>query len=237
MTNNIEKEDTFTSKSNLDKNISIENEIVNTNGEIIIEHSKNKAKIPILVANIKLRGTIVEKINIPEGYIVIDECVREVIVEKCKIISDTLIVEGYILTSIQYCTPKNKSLNLKNCNVYENNLRIIKVKTPFDFATIMTGYEVETIQTNEKCERVIQGNHNKRKKDKNIVSACENYFMNSINFSEEPYGELIGWRITELDVCNKKNDNKYLYEVFIEKIALELEFDIYENKYVEIKLL
>ena len=92
------------------------------------EEHINTAKIPVLVSNVNLVGELVENFNIIEGYKKIYKCDKKVVIQSSKVVSNTLIVDGYILSDIEYSTNKEY-------------LRSIKNKTSFQFATFINEYK------------------------------------------------------------------------------------------------
>ncbi|WP_061995892.1 hypothetical protein [Clostridium sp. ATCC 25772] len=236
---NIKVEESIINNSNnYCSDITIEHKQIGSSGVNSGEKKLNKAKVPVLLATVFMKTTILEEVTIPEGYISIEECKRDVFIKNCKILYDNLIVEGYILKDICYATPKYGDSNLEKYNFCENYLRNVKIKIPFNISTIISELNSNSF-TENKNGKVLNKDNKKRyfEENFNTSSICENYFKNSLTFNDLPYGDLTGWTIEGVDNYKRENKDTKLYKVFSEKISLNLDFDIYVKKYVEVTII
>ncbi|MGG7164156.1 hypothetical protein [Clostridium ihumii] len=148
--------------------------------EIDEEHI-NTAKIPVLVSNVNLVGELVENFNIIEGYKKICKCDKKVVIQSSKVVANTLIVDGYILSDIEYSTNKEY-------------LRSIKNKTSFQFATFINEYKNVSV-------------------------------------------DLVNYNIKILDFYNANDECENLNIKLVQNVVVNLEFDIYEKRYIKINIL
>lgn len=236
MSMNIEVEKSIV--NNYCSDITIERKQIGSSGMNSGEKKLNKAKVPVLLATVFMKTTILEEVTIPEGYISIEECKRDVFIKSCKILSDNLIVEGYVLKDISYATPKYSDRDLETHNFCENYLRNVKIKVPFNISTIISELDSNRFIENRN-DKVLNKDNKKRyfEESFNTLSICENYFKNSLTFNDLPYGDLTGWTIDGVDNYKRGNKDTKVYKIFSEKISLNLDFDIYVKKYVEVNVI
>ncbi|MBU3171997.1 CsxC family protein [Clostridium estertheticum] len=210
------------------------------------------AKIPVIIGETEIQIDIEAEFNLNEPFYEIKRIKKNVYLTQCKLlprsgvvaadgtlISGKLFISGFVRKNIEYATA-----DCIGDKVVSGRIAHTTIDVPFTAVTeleysVPPVVSVRGVQTEidllsscgcNDCTGTIMGK-----------SGCEQYFEDSITFTETPYCELVGVRIIEDDInadpikCHP--DSKVqLYNKIIEKMVLYVKIKVLQVQQVNIPL-
>ena len=207
------------------------------------------AKIPVVLAEREIQIDIEAEFRLQEPYYEIKRIKKNVYLTQCKLltpsgiindgclISGKLFISGYVRKNIEYATAV-----CTEDKVVSGRIAHTTVDTPFTAVTEVE-YSRPPIVNSRKVQNEIdffsscscndcEGNFIEK-------SECEQSFEDNITFTENPYCELEGVRIIELDLHRDPIDhisdtNIFTYNKLIEKIVVYVRVKVLQLQQVNI---
>ncbi|MDF2880678.1 MAG: hypothetical protein K0R54_1235 [Clostridiaceae bacterium] len=208
------------------------------------------AKIPVVLAEKDIQIDVEAKIELKEDFFEIKRIKKDVFLTQCKLIptagrrnpttgeliSGKLFLSGFVQKNIEFATAKCVSHEAVSGNIQHTTVKVpFRCVTEVEFERQpiirfrVTQREIEFLEDHEKegkCKEAIMG-----------VTPCEKDFEDEINFTEEPFCELVSARIFEADI-NKEHSNyeeTKEFEKIEEKMVIFLRIKVLQVQQVNIR--
>lgn len=222
-----------------------ETKILNSEGTSFIVPT-GVIKTPILIGQELLQGSLINDLEIPEGFTEVKRVDRRVVLTQAKLVLDQLFVEGFVVKNISYVTPDpvcrphhdhDDCIVEEDATVTRNIWKDIEVKVPFSFGTRVEDLLGYPIYIEDKVKASFQCNTAKHKccdQGTTGKSECENLTDQFVILNQVPFAELEGYEITDYEISRKCHKGHGIYGVLTEKLLISLFIDIYVEDYVTV---
>lgn len=204
------------------------------------------ARLPVVLADLRIRFNVHSHINLPEQAIEIKNIKKRIKVTQCMLLQDTniLFIKGYVRKNIDYST--------RNCSNYEGicgDIRHCTVDVPFECTTSVnfngTAPAAPINSTSSEFEYYATSDlpNNFAEKDNLLTGDLSEFNQISTEFFNDlPFCKLISSRIVEFDeyINREKPRNKKLpvgeklFSAIEEKMVITLRLQILQDRPVAV---
>lgn len=207
------------------------------------------AKIPVVLAEREIEINVEAEFRLQEPYYEIKRIKKNVFLTQCKLVTTAMPMEdgnlmfgklflsGYVRKNIEYATA-----DCVEDNVVSGRIAHTTIDVPFTAVTEVQYSRPPVINARETQIQIDFSSSCDCKDCAGTVigkSECDQSFEDNITFTERPYCEFEGVRITELDlnrdpVDNITNSSVQLYNSVIEKMVIYLRIKVLQLQHVYI---
>ncbi|WIF94392.1 CsxC family protein [Caminicella sporogenes] len=203
------------------------------------------AKIPVVLAQLKVQFNVSARIKLPENALEIKNIKKKLKITQCLLLENTniLFIKGFVRKNIDYSTIGT----FESCEGICGEIHHCTIDIPFECTTPVTfnGFSpaeiVPTSITEFEYFKVQELPSNFAEKDKLLSSDLSEYNQISTEYyNEMPYCELISSRIVEFDeyidrksILNGSFEEKFFNEIE-EKMVISLVVKILQDRQVSI---